>query len=194
MEGTSSKFIYANKCSFFLILELDSRWSLLKVAGRAWHSLILKLLRHQLQSWCKVTEPVHHALRYLRQTLLFWFWVSMMHENASTHHWHIENALQIQWFFSGQKLTGVSQQLSRRNCSSSSFPLHVLDLISSVPTKLIPALSTMHEEKQKALSHLNGKYSEPLEKDKANIKNHTKYAYSTPMYILHTDAHSNFLY
>lgn len=117
-------------------------------------------------------------------------WVSMMHENASTHHWFIENynALHI-CFFSGQKLTGVTQQLSRRNCSASSLSFHISDLISSAPTKLIPVLSTMHEEKQKALSHLNGKYSESLEKDKANIKNHKKYAYSTPMYFLHIDTH-----
>lgn len=59
---------------------------------------------------------------------------------------------------------------------------------------MIPSLSTMHEEKQKILGHLNGKYSESLEKDKTNIKNHKKYAYSTPMYFLNTDAHSNFLY
>lgn len=87
----------------------------------------------------------------------------------------------------------VKNRLESASTSSLSFPIS--NLISSIPTKLmIPALSTMHEEKQKALSHLNGKYSEPLEKDKANIKNHKKQAYSTPMYLLHTDARSNFLY
>lgn len=116
--------------------------------------------------------------------------VFMMHENASTHHWHMQNykyALHRRCFFSGQKSTGVSQHLLRRNYSSSSLPFPISDLISTVPTKLMtPALSTMHKEKWKALSHLNGKYSESLEKDKANIKNHKKYVYCTPMYFLHT--------
>lgn len=106
-------------------------------------------------------------------------WVFMMCEDASTHLWHIKNynALHIRCFFSGQKSTGVRQHLLRRNCSSSSLPFPISGLISTVPTKLmIPALSTMHEEKQKALTHLNSKYSESLEKDKANIKNHKKYA------------------
>lgn len=108
-------------------------------------------------------------------------WVFMMHENASTHHWHTEKHFTYE-FFSGQKSTGVRQHLFRKNCSSSSLPFPISGLISSFSTKLtIPAPSTMHEEKQKALNHLNGKYLESLEKDKANIKNNKKYAYSTPM-------------
>lgn len=175
----------------FLILELDSRWILLKVAGRAWHSLTLKLLRHD-------PKFLNLCIMLSGADITILVWVFTMHENASTHHWHIQNykyALHIQCFFSGQKLTGVSQHLLRRNYSPSSLPFSISDLISTVPTKLmIPALFTMHKEKPKALSHLNGKYSESLEKDKANIKNHKKYVYCTPMDFLHTDAHSNFLY
>lgn len=58
---------------------------------------------------------------------------------------------------------------------------------------MVPVFSTMHEEKWKAFSHLNCKQSESLDKDKANIKNHLKYAYSTLVFLLHTDAHLIFL-
>lgn len=104
------------------------------------------------------------------------------------------NALHTQCFFDGQKSTGVSQHLLGGKYSCSSLPSPISDFISTAPTKpMVPAFSTMHEEKWKALSHLNCKHSESLEEDKANIKNHKKYAHSTLEFLLHTDAHLIFL-
>lgn len=88
----------------------------------------------------------------------------MMHENASTHHWQIQNynALHTQYLFEGQKSTGISQHLfwGELQLFSPLFPHFRFNLNSSWK-----AFSTMHEEKWKALSF------ESLEEDKVNINN-----------------------
>lgn len=124
-------------------------------------------------------------------TILCWFF--MMHENASTHHWQMQTELQctphtvfLRW--SKVHWSQSASFLGEIQLFFPPFP-HFRFYLNSSYKAMVPAFSTMHEEKWKALSHLNCKHSESLEEDKANIKNHKKYAPSTPEFLLHTDTH-----